>query len=145
MSWDGFIIKGPKPSDEEMKKDDYKPVDIGTISEVINFIIKSLPGTELQTDTYLIYEKDDYSLEFDLECKDSELVNSINVSARGNGNPITAISHLCKSNGWELFDMQEAEFMHIDSPSMNSWECFVDFRNKVIAKEQKRWWEFWKK
>jgi hypothetical protein len=49
-------------------------------------------------------------------------VDSVNVDVEGGGDPIAPLIHLCKQQGWLLFDDGSGEFVDLDRPSEETWE-----------------------
>jgi predicted PilT family ATPase len=144
MSWDAVIIKGPKPSSVEFQQDNFNVNSMGSLQNVIDQIKKSIPNVQSERANYLFYQENELGIEIDINSKDDNNVKDVNVSVRGNGNPIEIITKLCKDNAWEIFDMQEAEFIDLNNPNTGSWIEFTKFREKVVRKYNKKWWQFWK-
>ncbi len=145
MSWDAVIIKGPKPSSEEFQMDNFHALSLGSLEDVITHIQATMPRIQRDSQYYGFYQEHGLSIEIDLKTTNENEVTKINISASGNGDPIGILTTLCKKNMWEIFDMQNAEFIDLNHPSSESWLEFTHYRDHVIRTYKKKWWEFWKK
>ena len=60
-------------------------------------------------------------------------VDSVNVDVEGGGDPIAPLIHLCKAQGWLLFDDASAEFVDLERPSAETWEQLRSFADRRLA------------
>lgn len=149
MSWDAIIAK---TSDTNYTKpgDDAAFVSMGNPAEVRAKLNLGLPSLKWSSRSDGHADVGSLSLEFTLMGKsehvgresepkqltEAESVDSIGVSARGNGDPVSVVVGLAKSNHWSVADSQDGAWINLDSPAQKTWTEFTQYRDK-IARESR--------
>ncbi len=65
-------------------------------------------------------------------------VDSVLVDVEGGGDPIAPLIHLCKQQGWLLFDDGSGEFVDLDRPSAETWEQVRSYTDRRRASATRR-------
>jgi hypothetical protein len=131
MSWDVLIFSGQgAPSSVSAIPDDWRPHSMGDAEEVRNLITTALPGTDWSDPAWGILDGADWSIEFNYN--KTGPVDSFMLHIRGGGDPIAAITGLCRANGWIALDTSTGEFMDLTDPSRDGWDGFKKYRDQVL-------------
>jgi hypothetical protein len=147
MSWDATLAKTSDPNFAR-PAEDAKLLPMGKPADVRAALNATIPGIDWSHPPEGHVFMGDFSLEFYLTGKtpfqagsttipnvsESDDVESVSVSARGSGDPISALVAVAKANHWSLADAQEGTWMDLNSPSQKSWENFTAFRDRVSAR-----------
>ncbi|MEA2734303.1 MAG: hypothetical protein QOE14_754 [Humisphaera sp.] len=133
MSWDAILlrIKGKPRPIEEVDDDQYLP--LGSRKDVLAAIMVAFPEAKWETPTQLFHHDGDVSIEFVLQGRNP--VDSVTLEVRGEGDPITPILKLAKSNRWVVLDTSTSEFMDPGDPSPEGYE---GYRKLVRGVEKKK-------
>jgi hypothetical protein len=64
---------------------------------------------------------------------------------RGGNDSVGEITRMCRENNWIAFDISNGRFIDNDSPASESFERWIQYRDKIIqtGKAKKKWWRFW--
>lgn len=65
-------------------------------------------------------------------------VDSVLVDVEGGGDPIAPLVHLCKQQGWLLFDDGSGEFVDLDRPSEETWEQMRSLAERRLSTATRR-------
>ena len=98
MSWDVFLIKGPRPSADEMGNKNYRPPIMGQADHLKEEISAVLPETRWEGPFEGVYEKDGISLVFFNE-SDHE-IRTIDLEASRGKKTREVIISMCETCGW---------------------------------------------
>ena len=136
MSWDAVLlrIKGKLRPIEELDDADYLP--LGKRKDVLAAIAAAFPAAEWDSPGQLIYSRGDLSIEFNPNGKSA--VDSVIVEVRGDGDPITPLLDLAKSNGWAVLDASTSEFIDPDQPSDEGYGGYRQLLRGVRTKRPPR-------
>jgi hypothetical protein len=135
MSWDVAILRfdGSTPASLEEYAEAQTRV-LGPASEVRDSIGKALPGIDWSDKTWGIYNGDGFSIEFNMGKED--VIKSITLHVRGEGNAIAAIMAVVKPLGWSALDCSTSEFLDSEQPSQEGWKEFQEYRDKAFGKNR---------
>ena len=113
---------------------DTKPPPLGDAGDVRSQITKVLPKVDWHDPAWGILEGSDWSIEFNH--KKSGLSEYMMLHVRGGGDPLSAITAMCKSNGWVALDCSSGDLINLDAPSSKSWKEFQGYRDQIVASTQ---------
>ena len=132
MSWDVMVCNynGTPPNNIENLPDDHKPPPLGMTGTVRNSISRYLPDVDWSDPTWGIYDGDEFSIE--INTGDEDLIDSIILHVRGDGNAIDAMLQFANPNKWSLLDLSTGKYLDPKNPSQEGWENYKAFRDKAL-------------
>lgn len=137
MSWDVFLFDGPSTPDPiDGAPNDWKPEPIGSSESARAAISAEHPAVDWRDPTWGVLDGEGWSIEFNVG-KD-EIVDSIALHVRGGGDPLPAITSLCRANAWVAFDTSTGELLNLERPSREGWSGFTAFRDEVVGSASRR-------
>jgi hypothetical protein len=63
-------------------------------------------------------------------------LDAIHAEVRGSGNPVPALTALCRPNGWFAIDDANRQPVDLIGPAASGWEAFQAYRDKAIRSIQ---------
>jgi hypothetical protein len=132
MSWDVMILnaEGTPRCTAEMPAD-WRPKTMGETETVRAMIDRALPEVDWTDPRWGCLRGDGCSIEFQFQISGD--VEAFTLHVRGGGDPVSAIVHLCKCNGWVALDYSTGELIDLDAPSRESWTRFQAYAIKFSA------------
>lgn len=144
MSWDAILVKTTEPNSAK-PADDAKPLPMGTAREVRNKLEDAVPAINWWSSSEGHGYIGNLSLEFSLMGKtegreprdvskplrDADEVETVGVSARGEGDPVTLVCNIAKKNHWSVADAQDGTWMDLNAPDQKSWQEFSGYRDRL--------------
>jgi hypothetical protein len=130
MSWDVMIFT----KDPRTFTGDTGPPPLGDAGDVRLRIAKVFPKVDWRDPAWGVLEGRGWSIEFNHQT--NGMTTSIMLHVRGGGDPLTAITSLCRSNGWVALDCSSGELIDLVAPSSKSWREFQEYRNQIGGSTQ---------
>ena len=128
MSWDLYIQDfGPYERIEDIP-DDFKPLPIGNLSDIINKIRSMVPFADFDDPAWGVIETDEFSIEINVG--DQECVDSIALHVRGGGDAAWCVADILKSLGLRAYDTGIDAFFDMNEPDKGfaQWRALRDKR-----------------
>jgi hypothetical protein len=143
MPWELTIVNA---------KDRQQP--LGDRADVVARIAAALPGTLLQEapgpspeliaemppalrEHFLrprplsaFFEGVGFTIEFAAE--NEPLIRSLSADVRGDGNPVPALTALCRPNGWAVINIANGAVVDLTANESVAWNTFQAWRDKAI-------------
>lgn len=145
MSWDAIIAKTADPNYAK-PAENAAFLSMGTVKDVRAKVNAAVPQIKWSNGQEGVAFIGSLSLEINLAGKsdgttaatakrlsDHDEVESIGVSARGDGDPVATLVSLAKENHWSVSDSQEGTWIDLNSAGQNSWQGFTTFRDKALS------------
>lgn len=128
MSWD--VIAFGSRSREPRPAPGWKPVSLGAVNCVKEAVASSFPSLVWTDELIAFWQYTGLSFELRLETTDdASQVTMIYIRVCGNGNPLTPLVRLANANGWSLMDTTDCSWIDLETPSMETWNAFREFRH----------------
>jgi hypothetical protein len=131
MSWDISIQDLPR--DVQSIADipnDYRPSPLGPRAAVIARIQEVLPDVDFSDPTWGMFERQDFSIEFNMGAK--EICDGFMLHVRGGGNAIETVARLLHHLQLRGIDCQTGDFFSVEAAlgSFGQWQAY---RDRVIG------------
>lgn len=125
MSWDVVIMKTPGDGEGTPQP------TLGDAGPVREAISRCLPNVDWSDPAWGVLEGAGWSIEFNFAAAGP--VDSFMLHVRGGGDPLGAITKLCRENDWVALDMSTGDYLDLRSPSDAGWKSFQGFRDSVLS------------
>ena len=127
MSWDISIQDLPRDVQSIADvPDDYRPQPLGPRAAVIARIHEVLPDVDFSDPTWGMFERADFSIEFNMGAE--EICDGFMLHVRGGGGAMETVARLLEGLQLRGFDCQTGEFFSIEAAksSFGEWQAFRD-------------------
>jgi len=129
MSWDVVLQNARVAVDSNEAADAGSASALGSADSVRALISEVHRRVDWNDPTWGVLDGDRWSIEFNLG--DSQTTDSIMLHVRGRGDPLPAITAICKRTGWTAFDSSSGELLDLQNPSPQGWLAFQAFRDEL--------------
>lgn len=126
-----MIMKCDEEAPIQNLPNDFKPDSLGDADRLRTELSAYFGGVCWDDPAWGILEGDGFSFEFNFT--KSGQVDTFTLHVRGGGNAVAPIVAMCRHFGWQALDYSTGEFMDLDSPSLESWQRFQEYRDRVIS------------
>lgn len=123
MSWDVLLAK--------READPGSAGSLGTSTEIRAKISQCFPDVDWRRPDSGVFRSGDLSIEFAVGSE--EVVDTVMLHVRGEGDPFPMIVELCRSFSWSALDTSSGEWLDLDNPSPDGWDSFRQFRDEVTS------------
>ena len=144
MSWDAILVK-TTDTNSAKPADDAKYLPMGTAREVRSKLEDAVPAIQWWSSSEGHGYIGNLSIEFSLlgktegvnppgmlkPLRDADQVETVGVSARGEGDPLTLVCNIAKKNHWSAADSQEGTWIDLNAPDQKSWQEFSGYRDRL--------------
>lgn len=127
MSWDISIQDLPRDVQSIADvPDDYRPRLLGPRATVIARICEVLPDVDFSDPTWGMFERPDFSIEFNMGAE--EICDGFMLHVRGGGSAMETVARLLEGLQLRGFDCQTGEFFSIEAArgSFGQWQAYRD-------------------